>query len=287
VIYFDGNEARCIDLDSLQDRHLFSLPEDRMAIGQNCMSTDGQWFVYIHHDRASFEEVYPQGQRLAGNRSKSRGTVLAAYHLASGEQRSLVILNSPIHHVQPYRDNTFVFCHPTMENGMLFTDLHGGWYSHLRTQDALGGCVCHHITTRRGIAYEVLGGSNGVWAGMYEPHSHRKYELRLPEHFGYTHTGWDPEGLLWFFENSSQVHDLHFLTRHNPRGEDEWLALCGDWPTYGKGQKSHFHPQITPDRQWILMTAGDPRTQSNHMFLLDIAGLAPTQGIPDVQEAVR
>jgi hypothetical protein len=279
VFYFDGGEVHAVDLDSLQDRCLFSLPEDRIAIGQNCMSSDGEWLVYIHHDREGFGAVYPEGKRQAGDRSLSKGTTLAAYHLITGEQRNLVILNSPIHHVQPYQNNSFVFCHPTMENGMLYTDIRGGWYTHLRTQDEYGGCVCHHITTRRGIAYEVLGGSNGVWAGMYNPLTHQRYELRLPDHFGYTHTGWDPEGFLWFFENQRDVHDLHFLARHNPGGEDEWLQLCTDWPTYGNGQKAHFHPQVTPDRKWILMTAGDAETSSNHMFLLDIADLQPTSGI--------
>lgn len=280
VIYFDGNDVRRVALDGLHDQRLFTLPEDRIAIGQNCISADGEWLVYIHHDRQGFDEVYPQGKRLEGDRSKSRGTVLAAYHLESGEQRRLVTLNSPIHHVQPYLNNSFVFCHPTMENGMLYTDIHGGWYTHLRTQDEFGGCVCHHITTRRGIAYEVLGGGNGVWAGMYNPLNHQRFELRLPDHFGYTHTGWDAEGLLWFYENQSDaLHDLHFLARHNPGGDDQWLQLCSDWPTFGKGQKAHFHPQVTPDRRWILLTAGDPRSQSNHMFLLNIEDLQPTAGV--------
>ena len=53
----------------------------------------------------------------------------------------------------------------------------------------------------------------------------------------------------------------------------EFFDLTGSWPTYGGGQKSHFHPQITPDRKWILFTGGDPRTQTNHLFLLDATDL--------------
>jgi hypothetical protein len=55
--------------------------------------------------------------------------------------------------------------------------------------------------------------------------------------------------------------------------------LVGNWPTYGGGQKAHFHPRLTPDRRWILLTAGDPRTQTNHLFLLDVSDLADTEGI--------
>ena len=62
-------------------------------------------------------------------------------------------------------------------------------------------------------------------------------------------------------------------------GTHEWLRLTGSWPTYVGGQKSHFHPQITGDRRWILFTGGDRASETCHIFLLDIADLADTQGI--------
>lgn len=54
LIYFDGNDVRCVDLDATNDHLLFSLPEDRLPIGQNCISSDGKWFIYIHHDKELF-----------------------------------------------------------------------------------------------------------------------------------------------------------------------------------------------------------------------------------------
>jgi hypothetical protein len=285
VIYFDGNAVRqvAVGLDApLEDVLLFNLPEDRVAVGQNCVTPDGQWFVYIHHDRENFAEVYAEDGR---GRYRSRGAALSAYHLDTGEHRDLVYINSPIHHVLPYGDDHVVFCHPTMENGMLLTDLHGGWYTHMRTQDAQGGCVCHYVATQRGLAYEVLGRPDAVWSGRYNPLTHERYEFQLPNHFGYTHTGRDPEGHLWFYENHNRqtgIHDMHILVRHVPDGDDVWEPLVGNWPTYGGGQKAHFHPQTTPDRRWILFTAGDPTTETNHIYLLDIADITPTEGIPDV-----
>ena len=283
VIYYDGNDVRCVDLETLADRRLFWLPEDRVAVGQNCVMPDGDWFVYIHHDRENFAAVYSPEVRWG--RHLSRGAVLAAYNLETGEHRTLVVINSPIHHVLVYDEKHVVFCHPTRENGMLLTDLCGGWYSHLRTQDEMGGCVCHYNATTRGLAYEVLGRPDAVWSGLYDPYSHHHYEFQMPARFGYTHTGSDLEGMLWFYENEHRaegVHDMHFLVRHDPEGEDEWLALTGNWPTYGGGQKAHYHPRLTPDRQWILITGGDPRTESNHLFLVDASDLKATEGIPDV-----
>ncbi len=43
--------------------------------------------------------------------------------------------------------------------------------------------------------------------------------------------------------------------------------------------EARFHPQLTPDRDWILLTAGDPRSQTNHIWLLDVSDLAATRGI--------
>lgn len=281
LVYFDGNIVRQVGLDGKEDKELFTIPEDRIPIGQNCMSGDGNWFVYIHHDRDLFAKIIELG--YGQHRHLSRGTTLAAFNISTGEQRSLVHINSPLHHVLPLGPEGLVFCHPATEIGMLRTDIQGGWYTHMRTQDECGGNVCHYLVTQRGIMYEVLGRKDAVLAGLYNPRSQRRYELRLPSEFGYTHTGRDPEGRLWFFENSSKTHDLRFLVRHDPAGQDTWLNLTGDWPTYGSRQKSHFHPQVTPDRRWILMTAGDPRTETNHLFLLDVSDLPDTDGIPLVE----
>ena len=59
----------------------------------------------------------------------------------------------------------------------------------------------------------------------------------------------------------------------------DFIDLTGHWKTYGPKQKSHFHPQLTPDRKWILFVAGDETTKSNHIFLLDVSDLKDTKGI--------
>ena len=94
----------------------------------------------------------------------------------------------------------------------------------------------------------------------------------LPNHFGYTHTGWDPEGRLWFWEDTASGHRLVHLKRLGESG-GEFVDLTCPWPTYGGGQKSHFHPQLTPDRRWILFTGGDASSETNHIFLLDVSDL--------------
>jgi hypothetical protein len=286
VIFFDGNKVRSVDVAGGAARDLFDLPDDRSAIGQNCVTPDGEWFVYIHADRATYEGMFagdPDYDEYWRRRERARATHLAAFNLRTGEQRTLLVIASPIHHVLAYDERHLLFCHPTAENGMLLTDIDGGWYEHLRTQDERGGQICHFLGTARGASYEVLWRSDGLRGGLCDPLTRMRYEVRLPDHFEYVHTGRDPDGLLWFYENQGPaVHELQVLVDHDPAGQDRWLDLAGNWTTYGDpdSQKAHFHPQVVLDRRWILMTGGDPATETNQIFLLDIADLSATAGIP-------
>jgi hypothetical protein len=72
-----------------------------------------------------------------------------------------------------------------------------------------------------------------------------------------------------------KTHEFLFLKSFDGNRTD-WQVLSGDWPTFGSGQKAHFHPRLTPDRQWIAMVAGDPATQTNQIFLLDASDLGDT-----------
>ena len=286
LIYFDDNDVWEVCIETLAKKLLFSIPKDRTPIGQNCVTTDGKWLVYIHHDYNLFEEMVKLSYQDA--RDASRNTALAAYNFETGEHRPLLFINSPIHHVLPYDEKHVVFCHPTTENAMLLTSIEGGYYTHMRTQEGDGGAVCHYIATKSGLMYEILGSNTGkVFGGIYNPFTHNKFELSLPKEFGYTHTGCDDEGKLWFYENEKHdgdfcYHDMYYLAKHDEKSGDEWVKLIGHWPTHGGGQNSHFHPRLTPDRKWILFTGGEPSTDKNHMFLLDISDIDQTYGIPTV-----
>jgi len=289
LLYFDGNRARLVNVLTGSEQHWFDLEEDRVATGQNCYTPDGNWFVYIAHDRESYADLFRGDFSLL--RPLSRGTELRARHRDTDEERVLVRLNSPIHHVFPYDNERVLFCHPPAEDGMLITDLKGGWYSHLRTQDNKGGTICHFVTTQRGIAYELRRSpqnhTGDRWsayaAGVWNPDNNSSTEFPLPPFFGYTHTGLDPSGKRWIFETQQRpagAHEMHAMTRWSEQGNHEWVRLCADWPTFGSGQKSHFHPQVVPGNDYLLFVAGDARSQTNHIHLMDISDLPADAGVP-------
>ena len=270
VIYFDGNAVHSVHVETLEDDLLLVIPPDREAYGQNCATPDGKWLVYIHT---------PRGSQWG---KPCRGAAVAAYNFDTREQRTLCRIDSAIFHVTAYDNEHFIVTHPADHPGMLLTDLTSGQIIPLRDGDpGARGNLVHCQVTRRGVVYEV---PQFQLTGVYDPFTRRRFELGFPEYFQYIHTGRDPEGRLWFYENSSawdkfDVHDMHALLGLDPQKGPQWLRLTGTWPTYGGGQKAHFHPQLTPDRQWILFTGGDPATRTSQIFLLDMSDLADSQGI--------
>ena len=282
TVYFTGekgNRVHRVDVETLEDEFLFALPEGRRAAGQNCTSPDGKWFVYIDS---------PAGSRYRRPVNGMQAKVVA-YNFDTKEQRTLCKIGCHIHHVIPYDNEHFIFCHPPNGMGMLMTDLTSGEYTYLRAGDpgvsvkagdnSTGGHVCHYVGTARGLVYETRPmGARGYYSGLYDPFTRSRFEFPLPKSFGYTHIGWDREGRLWFWEDANH-HHLVALKSIDKKNGGDFVDLTGQWKTYWHGQKSDFHPQLTPDRKWIMFVGGDDETKSNHIFLLDVSNPSDTEGI--------
>ena len=270
VIYFDGPIVRAVDVETCADEVLFELPADREAYGQNCCTPDGRSFVFIHVPRGA---VWGQ---------PCRGAQVVAYDIDTGRQRTLCEVDSAVFHVTAYDNTHFVITHPAEGPGMLWLDAEHGTCELLR--DGVVHCPC----TQSGIAYEVPAERRLGWL---DPLARRTWEFPMPPAFHYIHTGCDPAGRLLLYENSTdwdrfETHDMWALVSVDPHGDDhEWLRLTGTWPTFIGGQKAHFHPQVTPDRNWILFTGGDPTHETCHLFLLDISDVNETAGLqPELRQ---
>jgi hypothetical protein len=132
----------------------------------------------------------------------------------------------------------------------------------------------HYCATARGIAYETTTTPNGTFAGVVDPETRRWREWPLPDGFRRVHTGFDPEGQLFFYElQNEQRHALVARQERPDAAEAVWLDVIEHWETYGTQQRSHFHPRLVLDGQWFLITAGDPRMRTNHCFLVAADGL--------------
>jgi hypothetical protein len=286
LIYFNGNKVMATPVDKEKPELLFEIPEDRLPIGQNCVTPDGKWFVYIHHDKESYEKIsaVTEWSVYYAARTQSFETVVEAYDLENGSTNEVLRINSPVHHIFPYGNEHFVINHPVNESGMLFAPLSGGWYTNLRTKDEKGRMPCHCASTARGIAYEAFQGHSDVAAGITDPFTHERKEFRLPPELGYVHTGHDHAGRLFFYENMIYdrtriiLHDMYYMKSFND-GNPEFAKLLGDRKSYiDKGQKAHFHPRMTPDRNYIIFTGGCDETETNHVYFLDVRDLDESEG---------
>ncbi len=283
VVYFDGTQVYAVNLNTLTHRHLFSVPKDRFPLAQNCITGDEQWFVYVHVDRAAYERLLAMRHEDPGafrrNAHTCKGTAITAFNLDTGEHRTLFRLDYPVHHVHLYGFRGLAFSHiPGDLHGMGFTSVDKQYYSIPRPQDEHGGKIIHHVPTAAGIAYEVRGREEDGWAGICDPHTGERQEFPvLP---GTNHTGLDPLGRLFFFQVGKDR--IQVMTAYDPRGEHQWLDLFGSWPTFGQGQKAHFHPRLLPGRQWLQMVGGAPATETNHIFLVDVSDLDKTDNSPSL-----
>jgi hypothetical protein len=190
-------------------------------------------------------------------------------------------MNSWLTHVNFCDNRRVIFCHPPSESAVLLTDLDGGWYTHLRTQTPEGWEVCHYLPTEQGIFFETISKGDVGGMGMIDPETYgvREYRTNYPV----SPCGSDLTGKLWFghaYRMKPKVESfIAYLPEVRSGKLNEFVVLTEAIPTYGRGQRSHLHPVLTPDRKSILFTGPDHTTQTNHLFLLDVSDLADVQTV--------
>ncbi|HRJ71209.1 MAG TPA: oligogalacturonate lyase family protein [Terrimicrobiaceae bacterium] len=282
LLYFDGCELRGVHIDTLQDRLIYTLAADRYPSGQSGVSPDGKSFVFAHMERAYFENAPWEGP----SRTAAVGGVLQLVDLATGQARQLLCLNAWLTHVH-FQDSTrIVFCHPAAENGIMVADIHGNWYTHVRTQDGpnLPGplpreTTSHYQTTRAGIAYEMR-----TKLGLCDPYTYACEEYLIAD-YPVTHIGRDPEGRLWFFDTKQPdpVTGVHtgprcicYMPELKLDQANRPVVIMSGSCTWGEGQHAHLHPVLMPSRREMLFVIGDERTRTNHLCLMDVSDLPET-----------
>lgn len=282
VVYFEEDTAHCVNLHEGTDRELFVLPANRFPLAQNCVTGDGE-FVYVRVAKDAYwkllEARLERDSAFRERAHECEATEMCAYNLETGEHRILFRINYPIHHVHAYGRRHIAFSHiPGDRYGLGVSDTTGDWYAFPRPQDERGGKIIHHVPTDKGIFYEVKFRDDAAWVGLVDPVGFRKYEWTVPG--SVSHVGCDPAGRLFFYHRGDG--SIHALRRHIPDGDDDWTPIMDAWNVYGAGQKTHYHPRLVLDGQFMQLVAGDAASKTNHIYLIDVSDLEPTAGLPGV-----
>jgi len=276
LLYFDENSLRGVHVHTLKDRLVYELPADRVPCGLPGVSPDGRYLAMTHLDRAWWEEKTAKG---CPPRHEAKMVHLDVVDLNAGTARALVVMNSWLTHANFHGNDKVIFCHAPSESSVLMTDLRGGFYTHLRTQTVEGWQVCHYISTARGIFYETVSQGEHGGIGMIDADTYACREFRTDHRI--SHCGYDTEGKLWFghpYRTKPKVESfLGYLPSVKKGRINPFVALTEGINCYGRSQRSHLHPVLMPDRRNILFTGPDHTTQTNHIFLLDVADLEDLQ----------
>jgi len=91
MTYFDDNVLRAVHVRTMEDRAVFSVPQDRVPCGIPGLSPGGRYFVFTHADRTWWNDVTQHGAPL---RHEARGTCLELVDMQTGGSRPLVIMNA-------------------------------------------------------------------------------------------------------------------------------------------------------------------------------------------------
>jgi hypothetical protein len=289
VYYFQDEEIRCTQLDTLANRLVGRIP-GRVSIGQSSFSPDGRHFAFIHADRPNYikvmqDEEAVRNMRLVGHASDPSGekldwrnripATIGLIDTETGHYSDIIQLDFHVHHVIFADNKRVIVNHIQNGNGMWIIGIDGTGRRTMRPPDAHGSIV-HQVVTKAGIFYEAVGdkANSGAhnWLGRYDLGTDTFEEVPLPEIDGYMHTGLDPEGKFLFFEEHGKTHhlfSLHFP--HDPaRRRVQMLRSMELYPAPG-GQRYHAHPFLSPDRQWIFHT--EPIDGYSQVCALDVRDL--------------
>lgn len=273
AVYFDGNEIRAVHLETLHDRRVARVPDDRVACGLTGISPNGRLLVYPHADRRWWDSYLERN--VVPPRAEARDVQLDVVDLQTGHSRNVLYVNYWITHSNFYDNDRILICHSATDYAILLADLRNPHYFENVRARSGPGYPNHYHAAARGIMYEMV---NPVMGGIYDPDARRRREYKLEISSGHLHIGRDPEARLWFFETSLHGNPvLVYFPKLSAGVANAAVPLIGgSFATFSKNQRSHFHPSLMPDRKSILFTGGDSRNETNHLFLLDVADLQDT-----------
>lgn len=269
VYYFQDEEVRCTQIDTLENRQICTIP-GRISIGQTGFSPNGKHFAFIHADRDLFTQAIADRYALINmgcsfdhNEWRNRFPVtISVIDTESGAMETVIDLDYHVHHVFFLDNEWLLINHVDGENGMWTINLDGTGKRDLRPSHVGRGAVCHQVVNDAGIFYEANvwqetesgQWEHEVWFGRYERETDTFEEIQLPG-VGYVHTGMDPAGNFLFVENQMGSEGHALLSIHYPHQPERYeLRTLRTLEPIIRGQRYHAHPFLGPERQWLYYT---------------------------------
>ena len=278
VFYFEGADLFAVEIESLNQRQILSLPSDRRPSILQANAT-GEILVFATWDEALFMERSQRayaGEKFPDERffQEKTSTIMRVDALSGQSEEIFCTENFWINHVHvnPHNRDLVLFCHEYSElpDRMWLLDIANRrcepipgqgvdeWYQH-EFWSSDGQRVCFHGGSSRDNTQGFCGwcSTNGTeYIKAYHSTSGRAY----------AHYNLHADGQTMISDGEARpgcISKVHLLD-----GCQEFEVLCRhDSYTFGDDQRCHPHPSFTPDGQQVIFTSN--RTGSSNVYLTD------------------
>ena len=278
VFYFEGADLFAVEIESLKQRQLLSLPADRRPSMLQA-NARGDTLVFATWDEELFME---RSQRAYAGESfpderffqETTSTIMRLQAESGQAEEVLRKENFWINHVHlnPLQRDLILFCHEYSElpdrMWLLDTDSQrcepipgqgpDEWYQH-EFWNRAGTRVCFHGGLLRDNTRGFCGWCSPDGTGYYKAY-------HTTSGRAYAHYNLHPDEQTMITDGEARPGCISKVNLRD--GCQEFEILCRhDSYTFGDDQRCHPHPSFTPDGRQVIFTSN--RTGSSNVYLTD------------------
>jgi oligogalacturonide lyase len=281
VFYFEGTDLFAVQIESLKQRQLLSLPSDRRPSMLQA-NASGETLVFATWDEALFMERSQRayaGEKFPDEQffQETISTIMRVEAVSGQAEEVLCMEKFWINHVHvnPHDRDLVLFCHEYSElpDRMWLLDIANQkcqpipgqgadeWYQHeFWSHD--GQRVCFH----GGLVKDNTQGFCG-WCSPEGTGYTKAYHSTSGR--AYAHYNLHPDGQTMVTDGEARPGCISKV--HLRDGKQVFEVLCRhDSYTFGDDQRCHPHPSFTPDGKRVIFTSN--RTGSSNIYLTDWDG---------------
>lgn len=278
VFYFEGTELFAVDIESLKQRQLLSLPSDRRP---SMLQADasGKTLVFATWDEVLFMERSQRayaGEKFPDERffQETTSTIMRVDAVTGHADVVFCKEKFWINHVHlnPHNSDLILFCHEYsgLPDRMWLLNVSNGqckpipgqgvdeWYEHeFWSRD--GERICFH----GGLLSDNTQGFCG-WCSADGTNYTKAYHSTSGR--AYAHYNLHPDGQTMITDGEARPGCISKVHLRNERQVFEPLCRHDSY-TFGDDQRCHPHPSFTPDGQHVIFTSN--RTGTSNIYLTD------------------
>jgi oligogalacturonide lyase len=279
VFYFEGTNLFAVEIESLKQRQLLSLPSDRRP---SMLQSNGETLVFATWDEALFMEHSQRayaGEKFPDEHffQETTSTIMRVDAVTGRAEEILCKEKFWINHVHlnPQNRDLILFCHEYSgrPDRMWLLDIPTGhyepipgqgadeWYEH-EFWSSDGQRVCFH----GGLLNDSTQGFCG-WCSPDGANYVKAYHSTSGR--AYAHYNLHPDGKTMVTDGEARPGCISRVSLQG--GRQVFEVLCRhDSYTFGDDQRCHPHPSFTPDGRQVIFTSN--RTGSSNVYLTDWDG---------------